>query len=212
MHRSQLAGSRPFERRATGTRAGSISWFRLAITSRMLRQAQFLVEEALKLRICAYTFGLISAFITSSAAYAAGRLFWDDCAQGDCVRGWVMSTLASREARSCLSSASRRQIQPKLLRDETIENLPPRRLAWVEATAEPLPCGTARPTWDVSWFGWKGPFLRPGLTIPRRRAQPRSRMAEGDRACAARSVLDGGEHDARLDQGGPIEGTRRARA
>src|SRR5271163_5247670 len=89
---------------------------------------------------------------------------------------------------------------------------PPRRLAWVEATAEPLPCGTARPTWDVSWFGWKGPFLRPGLTIPRRRAQPRSRMAEGDRACAARSVLDGGEHDARLDQGGPIEGTRRARA
>jgi hypothetical protein len=30
-------------------------------------------------------------------------------------------------------------------------------------------------------------------------------MAEGPRACAARSVLDGGEHGARLDQDGPIE-------
>ena len=28
-------------------------------------------------------------------------------------------------------------------------------------------------------------------------------MAEGHRACAARSVLDGGEHGARLDQDGP---------
>src|ERR1700728_2569118 len=62
--------------------------------------------------------------------------------------------------------------------------------------------------WNVSWFGWKGPFLRPGLTTPRRRAQPRSRMAEGHRACAARSVLDGGEHVARLDQDGPTERMR----
>jgi transposase len=44
---------------------------------------------------------------------------------------------------------------------------PPRRLEWVEAY-EPLPDGRARPIWDVSWFGRKGPFLRPGLTTPRR--------------------------------------------
>jgi hypothetical protein len=39
------------------------------------------------------------------------------------------------------------------------------------------------------------PFSRPGLNIPRQRALPRSRMASffrGHRACAARSVLEGG--------------------
>ena len=67
--------------------------------------------------------------------------------------------------------------------------------------------GWARPlsSSGVSWFGWR-PFLRPGLTSPRRRAEPRSRMARpfgGHRAlCAAHSVLDGGEHGARLDQVG----------
>src|SRR5580658_2794025 len=89
--------------------------------------------------------------------------------------------------------------------------MPPRCLAWVEA-GEPLPAVTARTTWDVSWFGRKGPFLRPGLTTPRCRAQPRSRMAGGHRACAARSVLDGSERDARLEQDGPTERMRRARA
>jgi hypothetical protein len=33
---------------------------------------------------------------------------------------------------------------------------------------ELLLSGSARPIWDVSWFGRKGPFLRPGLTTPRR--------------------------------------------
>jgi hypothetical protein len=46
----------------------------------------------------------------------------------------------------------------------------------------------------------KGPFLCPGLITPRRRAQPRSSMAEGHRG-AARGVLDGGEHGASLEQG-----------
>ena len=44
-------------------------------------------------------------------------------------------------------------------------------------------------------------FVRPD--DPKCRAQPRSRMAGGHRACAARSVLDGGERGARLEQDGP---------
>src|SRR5574340_749209 len=49
----------------------------------------------------------------------------------------------------------------------------------------------------------EAPFLRPGLNRTGRRAQPRSRMAEGHRA-AARSVLDRGEHGARLGSGRAI--------
>ena len=45
-----------------------------------------------------------------------------------------------------------------------------------------------------------GPFLCPSLISPRRRAQPRSSMAVGHRE--RRSVLDGGEHGARLGQVG----------
>ena len=56
------------------------------------------------------------------------------------------------------------------------------------------------PPASVSWFGLQGPFLRPGLMTPRRRAQSRSRMAAGHRACAARRVLDGGDHGATLGQ------------
>jgi transposase len=57
----------------------------------------------------------------------------------------------------------------------------------------------------------RGPFLRPGLTTPK---APARRRGQGwpqatARACAARSVLDGGEHGATLNQdgagsGGPI--------
>jgi hypothetical protein len=47
----------------------------------------------------------------------------------------------------------------------------------------------------------KGPFLRPSLISPGRRAQSRSSMAAGHRR-AARSVLDGGEHGAMLEQDG----------
>src|SRR4051794_10547888 len=54
---------------------------------------------------------------------------------------------------------------------------------------------------DVSLFGKSVPFLRPGLLLPRRCAQPLSGMAEGHRV-AARSVLDGGEHNATLAQVG----------
>jgi hypothetical protein len=46
------------------------------------------------------------------------------------------------------------------------------------------------------------PFLRPDLNAGWRRAQPRSRLAEGHRRRRARSGLDGGEHDARLAQVG----------
>src|SRR6266436_3893961 len=48
----------------------------------------------------------------------------------------------------------------------------------------------------------KGPFLRPDLVPGWRRAQPRSRLAEGHRRRRARSGLDGGEHGARLAQVG----------
>ena len=46
-----------------------------------------------------------------------------------------------------------------------------------------------------------GRFSVPACTIPRRRAQRRSRRAAGHRA-AARSVLDGREHGASLDHAG----------
>src|SRR5258708_33880037 len=42
------------------------------------------------------------------------------------------------------------------------------------------------------------PFLRPDLVVQWRRAQPRSRLAEGHRRRRARSGLDGGEPAARL--------------
>src|SRR5438128_8440387 len=48
----------------------------------------------------------------------------------------------------------------------------------------------------------KWPFLRPDLVPEWRRAQPRSRLAEGHRRRRARSGLDGGEHGARLAQVG----------
>src|SRR5258708_8456228 len=48
------------------------------------------------------------------------------------------------------------------------------------------------------------PFLRPDLVVQWRRAQPRSRLAEGHRRRRARSGLDGGEHDARLAQVGAL--------
>ena len=41
---------------------------------------------------------------------------------------------------------------------------------------------------DVSLFGREGPFLRPGLGSLRRRAQPRSRIAAGDRRRRRRSL------------------------
>ena len=47
----------------------------------------------------------------------------------------------------------------------------------------------------------RGPFLRPDRVCRWRRAQPRSRLAEGHRRRRARSGLDGGEHGARLARG-----------
>ena len=52
-------------------------------------------------------------------------------------------------------------------------------------------------------FGWKRPLFRPGLCVPRRRAQLRSRLAAGHRA-AAQGGLDGCEHGATLDQVGRL--------
>ena len=48
------------------------------------------------------------------------------------------------------------------------------------------------------------PFLRPGLTFAKRRAQRRSRLAEGHRQSAARSGLDGREHGAIVGQAGSV--------
>ncbi len=63
-------------------------------------------------------------------------------------------------------------------------------------------------TASVSWFGW-APFPRPGLGTEPRRAQRRSGMASAFRGhrAAARSVLDGREHDANLGQAGSPYGT-----
>ena len=47
----------------------------------------------------------------------------------------------------------------------------------------------------------KGPFLRPSLISLGRRAQPRSSDGRRPPPEAARSVLDGGEHGARLETG-----------
>jgi transposase len=59
-------------------------------------------------------------------------------------------------------------------------------------------------------FGW-GPFPRPGLIIPK---VPRgTAVKDGQRpprACAARRVLDGGEHGANLEQDGPAQTHRLA--
>src|SRR6266446_5750334 len=60
---------------------------------------------------------------------------------------------------------------------------------WSGVTPKPSLCSTGRPS------------LRPDLPPERRRAQWRSRIAIGDRG-AARSVLDGREHGARLGQVG----------
>ena len=46
-----------------------------------------------------------------------------------------------------------------------LRNMLRRRLERVEG-GEPLPDGRARPISDVSWFGRKGAFLRPGVTTP----------------------------------------------
>jgi len=92
---------------------------------------------------------------------------------------------------------------PHLSGNKEIE--PPRCSGWLVTTVRCL-MQACHPLDGVSLFGRTRPFLRPGLTSPRRRAQPRSRMAEGHRACAARSVLDGCEHGATLGQtGAPAE-------
>ena len=60
----------------------------------------------------------------------------------------------------------------------------------------------------ASLFGLGGPLLRPGLRSGSRRAQRRSRRPEGPRV-AARSVLDGREHDGTLAAGGRARSRRR---
>jgi hypothetical protein len=63
----------------------------------------------------------------------------------------------------------------------TIDLWPPRCLEWV-VTISPCFAGLLPPP-DRCFLVWlTGPFLRPGLTSSRRRAQPRSRMAAGHRA------------------------------
>jgi hypothetical protein len=58
---------------------------------------------------------------------------------------------------------------------------------------------------EVSQFGRSEPFLCPGLLSKGRCAQPRSSMAAGQPAKPARSVLDGGEHDATPEQVGDLQ-------
>ena len=91
-------------------------------------------------------------------------LFWTGFLSARAMGGdnWTIIE-GSHCTQSLLNTQRRRSGFPS----EISEIWPPRRLAWVEAI-ELLPEGGALPTWDVSWFGRKGPFLRPGVTTPRR--------------------------------------------
>jgi len=66
-----------------------------------------------------------------------------------------------------------------------------------------LACGYGSHHLRFSWFGRKGPFLRPGLTDPRCPRAAAVKDGRSHRACAARSVLDGSERGARLERMNP---------
>jgi hypothetical protein len=70
----------------------------------------------------------------------------------------------------------------------------------VGRNVRPLLPQTALPT-SLVFLGSadRGSFLRPGLTFPKASRAAAVKDGPGHRACAARSVLDGGEHGARLE-------------
>ena len=88
----------------------------------------------------------------------------------------------------------------ELLTDKIFDRLSPtvQNRYWRDTDPEP-----------ILWFDQHGHPVVPTCDRLGRRAQRRSRMAVGHRACAARSVLDGREHGCTLTADGRRLMTRR---